>query len=204
MHKALALSTVQKTALNPDATPKLFFFPITFLIWFFQNNLSCIYSLIVCTLCTYPCTLDWPLYIILMVACFIIFALPSRGPEKNPDEVENICTSLQNIFLHLPLLSLCTSCFLTWNQLAPYLLHPKPCVFADSGKTGTYLCGPASAPCRETSGLSFYSFASLLPSCPIPVCLSAWDCTTILISLGQGRGQGRGATVKAEALPASG
>lgn len=54
------------------------------------------------------------------------------------------------------------------------------------------------------------SSASPLPSRPIPACLSVWDvgrwnglcdCATILISLGQGRGQGRGAK---EALPAPG
>lgn len=121
--------------------------------------------------------------------------------------------SVQNIFHHLSLPSLCTSCFLTWNQLAPYLFHTKPCVFADSGITGTYLCGPALATCWEASALSSTSLPPLLPSHPIPVCLSVWDAgrrnrlcvfTTVLISLGQRRGQESGAAVKADVLQTPG
>lgn len=154
-----------------------FFFSIAFSIWFSQNKLRFIYYIL--SYVSYvPCGLDWPLYIITMVTCLIIFVLPSRDHERAPDEVQRNCTRLQNIYHHLPRLSLCTSCFLTWNQLAPYLLPTKPCVFADSGDMGTYLCGPASTPRRETSGLSS---TTPLPSPPLsrPVqSLRVYQCET--------------------------
>lgn len=152
-------------------------------------------------------------YIISIVACLIIFALPSRGhkkssiwgwkkmhkppkylPPTSPPEF------LHFLFAHLKSI----------GSLSPP--HKALRVYWQR-EDGDLSVWSSLSPLPTDAWTLLHSFPSPLPSRPIPVCLSVWDvgrwnrlcdCTTILISLGQGRGQGRGAAVKAEALPAPG
>lgn len=175
----------------------IYFFPIPFSICSSQNKLCFIYSLIVCAL--------WP-------------GLTSLH-NHNGRVFNRFCPALQRPWKKMK-----------WKKLRepPKYLPPR-CppefvhfLFSHLKSIGS-LSPPHKASCvcwqQEDGDLSvrsslspsprdvwtlLHSFASPLPSRPIPACLSVWDCATILISLGQARGQGRGSTVKAEALPEPG